>query len=569
MCALLCFELNIPKITIRDEGMCFSSITYLAQYVSVLAQCVLPSPVTVLAKEESGSNSLGFIIGDYDVKEKEKEKKDSYQSYDKTGPKLENATVVNAGGTSESIKETVNNDSVNSNGGKYIITIDPGHSKVSTGSAGNGIKEEEYTLEIGKLLYNMMKNDSRFEVHLTRSSPAGVANSKRPQISNKFNSDCFLSIHLNFWESTSAHGTETEVNKSGKGKTSQGMGNIEYAKIIQKYMQRATGFTDRGLTDRPNLLVLKNNKAAAALAEIGFLSNPTEAKALKKNKKKYAKSFYDAFIYIATKYPKPTVNGNVTEASSSKLNSSLTSNVTLKNVSKAEKTVKKGKYKKIDGKHSNGIYSVAGRKYIMYAQSKGTSSWCHSHGCSASVLATMLSSAGYSYTADQIHSAGVDKDYSVKAAIKSHGIKNGTNSDYDAFNNDMPITCFGISAIMRNMGLSCDYVATWSDDKDAVNDITAALAQGRCVAVYVNSTKRDGIQFTDNNHCILLVGFQNNGNLNFINPAGGRLNYTHKTGECNNLKLSNLVKYYMIRNTEKANQVIFHRTNRSGGYVKF
>ena len=359
------------------------------------------------------------------------------------------------------------------------------------------------------------------------------------------------------------------INKYGKGKTCQGMGNIEYAKIIQKYMQRATGFTDRGLTDRPNLLVLKNNKAAAALAEIGFLSNPTEAKALKKNKKKYAKSFYDAFIYIATKYPKPTVKGNVTEASSSKLNSSLTSNVTLKNVSKAEKTVKKGKYKKIDGKHSNGIYSVAGRKYIMYAQSKGTSSWCHSHGCSASVLATMLSSAGYSYTADQIHSAGVDKDYSVKAAIKSHGIKNGTNSDYDAFNNDMPITCFGISAIMRNMGLSCDYVATWSDDKDAVNDITAALAQGRCVAVYVNSTKRDGIQFTDNNHCILLVGFQNNGNLNFINPAGGRLNYTHKTGECNNLKLSNLIKYYMIRNTEKANQVIFHRTNRSGGYVKF
>ena len=76
MCALLCFELNIPNITIRDEGMCFSSITYLAQYVSVLAQCVLPSPVTVLAKEESGSNSLGFIIGDYDVKEKEKEKKE-------------------------------------------------------------------------------------------------------------------------------------------------------------------------------------------------------------------------------------------------------------------------------------------------------------------------------------------------------------------------------------------------------------------------------------------------------------------------------------------------------------
>ena len=85
----------------------------------------------------------------------------------------------------------------------------------------------------------------------------------------------------------------------------------------------------------------------------------------------------------------------------------------------------------------------------------------------------------------------------------------------------------------------------------------------------MNSTKRDGIQFTDNNHCILLVGFQNNGNLNFINPAGGRLNYTHKTGECNNLKLSNLVKYYMLKNSETANQVVYRKSTRSGGYVKY
>ena len=115
-----------------------------------LAQCVLPSPVTVLAKENSDTNSFGFVTGNYDVKGVEKEKKDSYNSYDKTGPKLKNATVVNAGDiatkTSESIKETVNNDSVSADGGKYILTFDPGHTKVSTGSSANGIKEEEYTL---------------------------------------------------------------------------------------------------------------------------------------------------------------------------------------------------------------------------------------------------------------------------------------------------------------------------------------------------------------------------------------------------------------------------------------
>lgn len=118
MCLLMCSTLHS---SILDGSHARGESRLSSDHASVLAQCVLPSPVTVLAKEESGSNSLGFIIGDYDVKEKEKEKKDSYQSYDKTGPKLENATVVNAGGTSESIKETVNNDSVNSNGGKFNL----------------------------------------------------------------------------------------------------------------------------------------------------------------------------------------------------------------------------------------------------------------------------------------------------------------------------------------------------------------------------------------------------------------------------------------------------------------
>lgn len=532
------------------------------------SQAIL-TPTITLAE----SNTSGCIIDNYNVKDVEKEEKDSYQTYDKSGPQMENATVVTLGNsTNENIKESVNNDSVSADGGKYIITIDPGHSKVSTGASGNGIKEEEYTLEIGKILYSLLKQDSRFEVHMTRTDNRGVDNAKRPLISNKYNSDCFISIHLNS-DSPAAHGTETLYNPQSEGKTSQGLECKQYAQIIQKYLQKATGFTDRGLSQRPELAVLRKgrNNAAAALAEIGFLSNASEAKALKKNKKKYAKGFYDAFVYIATKYPKPSEKSNITEASSSNLNASLANDVSLSNVAAATKVVKRGSYSDKDGKNYNGVYTIAGRKYKMYAQSKNTSAWCHSHGCSASVLATMLSSAGYDYTADQIHSADATKDYSIKAAIKAYGVKKGKNSDYAAYNRDMPMTCFGISCIMRNMGLSCDYVATWASDQDAIRDITAALAQGKCVAVYVKGVSRDGIQFTKKggNHCILLVGFQDNGCLNFINPAGGRLNYSHITGKCNNLKLSNLVKYYMFKNSEKANQVVFNKSSRSGGYVKY
>ena len=110
MCFLMCSTLSTYADTDKCKYVCFS-------------------PVTALAKENvnmenSDTNSFGFVTGDYDVKGVEKEKKDSYNSYDKTGPTLKNATVVNAGDiatkTSESIKETVNNDSVSADGGKYI-----------------------------------------------------------------------------------------------------------------------------------------------------------------------------------------------------------------------------------------------------------------------------------------------------------------------------------------------------------------------------------------------------------------------------------------------------------------
>ena len=46
---------------------------------------------------------------------------------------------------------------------------------------------------------------------------------------------------------------------------------------MQSAAVAATGFTNRGLVDRPNLYVLKHTKMPACLIEYGFISNKTEA----------------------------------------------------------------------------------------------------------------------------------------------------------------------------------------------------------------------------------------------------------------------------------------------------
>lgn len=525
------------------------------------------------------SNSVGYFLNGFDLKEVEDEPKEEMDTFDATGPIHENATVVDSGNTSgdysttkETIKEVANNDSATSTG-KYKIMVDPGHG-YHEGSSGNGLLEDEYTLKVGKELYRLLKNDSRFTAYITRTKNVHTDNAGRRESANKKKVDFYLSIHLNYSDSSSAHGTETLYSPVDKGKSSTGVTNIQFAKIIQKYVQKATGFRDRGLVARSgseSLAVFSGNKAAASLVEVGFISNPAEAKVMVKNYKKYAKAMYNAFVYIATKYPKKsekTTKTSNTAGSSSNLNTSLTSKVSLNDVSSAKKTVKTGKLSTNGGSGYTGTYTIAGRKYKMYSQSKDASAWSRKHGCSAAVLATMLSSAGYDYTGDSIHSASEDKDYSTRKAIKNYGIKSGSNSDYNKNSSGNPMTCFGLSGVLRNLGLSCDYVATWAKDTDAVNDITKALSSGKCVAVYVDSSKHDGVKFTNSYHCLLLVGFQENGCLNFINPAGGKLNYSHLTGETD-LKLTDLVKYYMFKNSEKANQVVFNGRSRSGGYVKF
>ena len=162
------------------------------------------------------------------------------------------------------------------------IWLDAGHSSVSVGASGNGIKEEEYVLEVVLHLGEILAKNG-FEVFYSRKDkyPCGNAKSGSQDLNNRTKSanqqkvDLFVSIHNNSFSSSSANGIETLVYDQNSKEA------VEIAKVIQKNLIKDTCMTDRGIKYRKDLAVLKQTSMTALLIELGFISNTEDAKKLK------------------------------------------------------------------------------------------------------------------------------------------------------------------------------------------------------------------------------------------------------------------------------------------------
>ncbi|MFT9849655.1 N-acetylmuramoyl-L-alanine amidase [Aneurinibacillus sp. REN35] len=163
---------------------------------------------------------------------------------------------------------------------KVKVVIDAGHGGKDFGASGNGLSEKNLTLAMAQRIADNLRSDEKFEVVVTRDSDVeqrlmqqGVKQelAEKVKIANDSNADLFLSVHINS-ATASAKGTETFYYSSK---------SQSYASVIHKKLVQATGFTDRGAKAR-NLYVTRNTRMPAVLIEIGFISNPTEAKEMAK-----------------------------------------------------------------------------------------------------------------------------------------------------------------------------------------------------------------------------------------------------------------------------------------------
>ena len=172
------------------------------------------------------------------------------------------------------------------------ICIDAGHnySNFGTGAVGNGLKEQDINFYIADKLKALFVSAGH-SVKMTRNKleeNLGTSNSdslyKRASIANQFGADLFISIHCNAGGGT---GTETLIYAKG-GKAE------EYAKKIQKAITQKLGTKDRGVKERPNLVVLKKTSMPAVLVETAFIDTKADAELLKNRQSDFASAIFEA-----------------------------------------------------------------------------------------------------------------------------------------------------------------------------------------------------------------------------------------------------------------------------------
>ncbi|MFQ9748409.1 MAG: N-acetylmuramoyl-L-alanine amidase [Anaerobutyricum soehngenii] len=121
--------------------------------------------------------------------------------------------------------------------------------------------EKNLTLAIVLAAKRSFDKDSRFQVSYTRTSDTYPSLSQRAKLANNRDADMFLCVHINS-ASASARGTETLWSKGQKLCNTEKRLNFRktLATAMQSAAVAATGFTNRGLVDRPNLYVLKHTE---------------------------------------------------------------------------------------------------------------------------------------------------------------------------------------------------------------------------------------------------------------------------------------------------------------------
>lgn len=148
------------------------------------------------------------------------------------------------------------------------IVLDAGHGGWDNGASFENRREKEdnlqLTLEVGRILEEM-----GFEVVYTRTGDVYQAPFKKATIANEEGADLFVSIHRNSSAVVNQYqGVETLIYSEG-GLPEQ------VAENINEQLEQV-GYSNLGIEERPNLIVLNSTQMPAVLVEVGFLNSKTD-----------------------------------------------------------------------------------------------------------------------------------------------------------------------------------------------------------------------------------------------------------------------------------------------------
>lgn len=146
------------------------------------------------------------------------------------------------------------------------IVVDPGHGGIDPGGIGyTGTFEKNLTLPVALKLKDFLVA-SGAKVIMTRKSDQTTDYRKISAKTNKIKSDMFISIHFNYYEDSSAAGTETFYYNPF---------SIELAHYVHRSLISTLQRRDRGVR-KDRLYTVHHTDMPAILVELLYITNPTE-----------------------------------------------------------------------------------------------------------------------------------------------------------------------------------------------------------------------------------------------------------------------------------------------------
>lgn len=145
------------------------------------------------------------------------------------------------------------------------IVIDAGHGGSDSGATYEGRREKDDNLRLALAVGEILSNNGA-DVVFTRTTDVYNTPFEKAMMGNNADADYFISIHRNAVPiPNTASGIESLVYQdSGIAADIARNINTELAQL---------GFNNRGVIERPNLVVLRRTKMPAVLVEAGFIDN--------------------------------------------------------------------------------------------------------------------------------------------------------------------------------------------------------------------------------------------------------------------------------------------------------
>lgn len=201
--------------------------------------------------------------------------------------------------------------------GPWRIFVDPGHGGADPGATYRGLREKEIVLDVARRVAKILNEKGGFDARLSRSDDRLIPLRQRMRLAEAFEADAFLSIHANASRKSMAIGVEVFFLSLGSAsdEASREVARLENEAdpdyVVEEdsllkgipfgfdlrqsdTLRRSSRLSESILTavessglaasrgvKQAGFAVLKSYQVPSSLIEIGFLSNPKEAKRLK------------------------------------------------------------------------------------------------------------------------------------------------------------------------------------------------------------------------------------------------------------------------------------------------